>query len=496
MIVRPEFLGALCRDEDISCAALFYGEVVSMVFSTLTFLYYFLPAALILYFISPKKLKNTALLLSSLVFYAWGEPRYVVLMIATIIVGYVAGLLMERFRDRKKTSRTILIAALAFCIGALGYFKYSGFFVDNFNALTGLDVAIKKVALPVGISFYTFQILSYVVDVYRHDVDAQRNPIDLGAYVSMFPQLIAGPIVRYSDVAAQLKSRTHTIDKAASGIRIFAIGLGKKVLIANALGELCGIYTNGTEISVALCWMYAISYSLQIYFDFSGYSDMAVGLAKILGFELCENFNYPYTSKSITEFWRRWHISLGTWFRDYVYIPLGGNRVSKLCHLRNILVVWMLTGFWHGAAWNFIIWGLYFAVFLIAEKFFLGKYLKKSKILSHAYVLMTVMISFVIFGADSMGNAGKCISGMFGLRGLPFITDEHTYYLRSFALILIIAVIGATQLPKLLTEKARKAKAGAAVMDVSEIVFVAVIILAATAYLVDGSFNPFMYFRF
>ncbi len=467
-----------------------------MVFSTLTFLYYFLPAVLILYFISPSKLKNTTLLLVSLVFYAWGEPKYIFLMIATILLGYGAGLLIERFRSNKKITRPVLLISLTFCIGALGYFKYSGFFVDNFNNLTGLDLAFRKVALPVGISFYTFQILSYVVDVYREDVKAQRNPINLGAYVSMFPQLIAGPIVRYSDIAAQLENRKHTIDGAADGIRIFVIGLGKKVLIANALGDLCRLYTDGSELSVALCWMYAISYSLQIYFDFSGYSDMAIGLGKILGFEFCENFRYPYTSKSITEFWRRWHISLGTWFRDYVYIPLGGNRVSKLGHLRNILIVWMLTGFWHGAAWNFIIWGLYFAVFLTAEKFMLGKYLKKSNIISHAYVLLTVMISFVIFGSDSISTAGKCIGGMFGLSGLPFITAEHGYYLRSFALILIIAAVGSTQLPKMLTEKARTVKTGAAVLNVLEILFVVVITLAATSYLVDGSFNPFMYFRF
>lgn len=467
-----------------------------MVFSTLTFLYYFLPAVLILYFISPAKLKNTTLLLVSLIFYAWGEPKYIFLMTATILVGYGSGLMIERFRSNKKISRLVLTASLTFCIGALGYFKYSGFFIDNFTAITGIGLAFRKVALPVGISFYTFQILSYVVDVYRGDVKAQRNPINLGAYVAMFPQLIAGPIVRYSDIASQLENRRHTIDRTADGIRIFVIGLGKKVLIANALGDLCRLYTDGKEFSVALCWMYAVSYSLQIYFDFSGYSDMAIGLGKILGFEFCQNFNYPYTSKSITEFWRRWHISLGSWFRDYVYIPLGGNRVSKLCHLRNILIVWMLTGFWHGAAWNFIIWGLYFAVFLTAEKFFLGRYLKKSKILSHAYVLLTVMISFVIFGSDSISTAGKCIGGMFGLRGIPFITAEHSYYLRSFALILIIAAVGATQLPKKLTEKARTVKTGAAVLNVSEILFVIVITLTATAYLVDGSFNPFMYFRF
>ncbi len=466
-----------------------------MLFSSITFLYYFLPCVLLIYFLTPKKLKNTALLLSSIIFYAWGEPKYVVLMTVGILNGFIAGLLIEKYNGAK-TAKAVLWVSSLISIGFLGYFKYADFFIENFNAATGLSVPLLKIALPVGISFYTFQILSYVIDVYRKDAAAQRNIIDLAAYVSMFPQLIAGPIVRYSDVAAQLKERTHSISKAASGIRVFVVGLGKKVLIANALGELCKAYSESEERSVIFCWIYAVSYSLQIYFDFSGYSDMAVGLGRLLGFELCENFRYPYISESITEFWRRWHISLGTWFRDYVYIPLGGNRVSKLGHLRNILVVWMLTGFWHGAAWNFIIWGLYFAVFLIIEKFFLLKYLKKTKAAGRLYVILTVMISFVIFGAENMGSAMDCIGGMFGFKGLPLISAEQGYYLRSFSIVIIAAAIGATPLPRIIVENASKTKIGAVAVSVTEIFFLVGVTAAATAYLVDGSFNPFMYFRF
>ena len=465
-----------------------------MLFSSITFLYYFLPCVILLYYITPKKLKNLTLLLSSLVFYAWGEPKYVILMAVGILNGYIAGLLIEKFIGTKKSTAVLWISALI-NIGCLGYFKYADFFIDNINAVTGASIPFLKIALPVGISFYTFQILSYTIDVYRKDVRAQRNFIDLAAYVSMFPQLIAGPIVRYSDVAAQLKERTHSFEKAASGIRIFVIGLGKKVLIANALGELCNAYSADTENSVLFCWMYAIAYSLQIYFDFSGYSDMAVGLGRIFGFELCENFRYPFISQSITEFWRRWHISLGTWFRDYVYIPLGGNRVSKLGHIRNILVVWMLTGFWHGAAWNFVIWGLYFALFLMLEKFFLLSHLKKSRIIGHIYVLIAVLISFVIFGSDNFDSAMNCLGGMFGFKGFPFASAEQMYYLRSFAVILIIAIIGATPLPKKLAEKASGSKCSA-VIDIIEPLFLVGITVLSTAYLVDGSFNPFMYFRF
>ena len=341
-----------------------------MLFSSIPFLYYFLPAVLILYYIAPKKLKNTVILLSSLFFYAWGEPKYVILMVVSIAIGYILGLLIEKYRG-KKASKVFLALSVLFSIGALGYFKYADFFINNFNAVTGLSVPLLRIALPIGISFYTFQLLSYTIDVYRGDTPARKNPITLAAYISLFPQLIAGPIVRYSDVALQLENRTHTFAKASDGIRRFILGLSKKILIANALGELCDIFRASDDKSVAFFWLYAVSFTLHIYFDFSGYSDMAIGLGKIMGFDFMENFNYPYISKSVTEFWRRWHMSLGSWFRDYVYIPLGGNRVSKPRQFFNILVVWLLTGFWHGAEWNFPVWGLYFAVLLLIEKSFL-----------------------------------------------------------------------------------------------------------------------------
>lgn len=464
-----------------------------MLFSSITFLYYFFPAVLILYFAVPKMLKNTVLLLTSLVFYAWGEPKYVFLMIISIICGYVCGLLIEKYKG-KTQSKIALIASCLISLGMLGYFKYADFFISNFNAATGLSLPLLKLALPIGISFYTFQILSYTVDVYRGDVPAQRNPIDLAAYVTMFPQLIAGPIVRYSDVAKQLDERTHSVDKSAEGIRRFICGLSKKIFIANVLGELAGFFLATKQQSVLFCWMYAAAYSLQIYFDFSGYSDMAVGLGKILGFDFMENFNYPYISSSITEFWRRWHISLGSWFRDYVYIPLGGNRVSKLKWFRNIFVVWMLTGFWHGAAWNFIVWGLYFALFLILEKLYLGKFLSKCKAVGHCYVLIVVLISFVIFGAPNFGLAFDYIKGMFGMAGLPLATAETLHYLRSYAVIIALAIIGATPLPKKLYAMAER-KFGT-VTAIAEPAAIIVLLLLATAYLVDGSFNPFLYFRF
>ncbi len=464
-----------------------------MLFSSITFLYYFFPVVLILYFIVPKTLKNTVLLLTSLVFYAWGEPKYVFLMIISIICGYICGLLIEKYKG-KTASKLALIASCIISLGMLGFFKYADFFITNFNAATGLSVPLLKLALPIGISFYTFQILSYTVDVYRGTVPAQHNPINLAAYVTMLPQLIAGPIVRYSDVAKQLDERTHSVDKTAYGVRRFICGLSKKIFIANILGELAGLFLASKQQSVLFCWMYAAAYSLQIYFDFSGYSDMAVGLGKILGFDFMENFNYPYISSSVTEFWRRWHISLGSWFRDYVYIPLGGNRVSKLKWFRNIFIVWMLTGFWHGAAWNFIVWGLYFAFFLILEKLYLGKFLSKYKALGHCYVLLVVMISFVIFGAPNFGLAFDCIKGMFGMAGLPLATAETLHYLRSFAVIFALTLIGATPLPKKLYTMAEK-KFGI-VTAIAEPAAVVILLLLATAYLVDGSFNPFLYFRF
>ena len=351
-----------------------------MLFSSIPFLYYFLAGVLLLYFMVPDKLKNMVLLLSSLFFYAWGEVRYVVLMILAIVMGYVFGLLIAKSRSQKQR-KVFLVLAVAGSLGMLGYFKYSDFFIANFNAVTGLNVPLLKVALPIGISFYTFQIMSYVVDVYRGTAKAQHNPFSLATYVSMFPQLIAGPIVRYTDVAEQLEHRVHSVDKAALGIRRFVIGLSKKILIANALGELCEIFKASGDKSMAFYWLYAIAFTLHIYYDFSGYSDMAIGLGKIFGFDFMENFNYPYISGSITEFWRRWHMSLGTWFRDYVYIPLGGSRVKKPRMIFNLFVVWFLTGLWHGANFTFILWGQMYFVLLVAEKL-TGFHQAKGKVLA------------------------------------------------------------------------------------------------------------------
>ena len=466
-----------------------------MLFSSIPFLYYFLPAVLILYFIAPKKLKNSVILLSSLFFYAWGEPKYVILMIVSITVGYILGLLIEKFRE-KTLSKVFLAISVIFSIGALGYFKYSDFFIENFNAVTGLSVPLLRIALPIGISFYTFQLLSYTIDVYRGDTQAQKNPITLAAYISLFPQLIAGPIVRYSDVALQLENRTHTFAKISDGIRRFILGLSKKILIANALGELCDIFRASEDKSVLFFWLYAVSFTFHIYFDFSGYSDMAIGLGKIMGFDFMENFNYPYISKSVTEFWRRWHMSLGTWFRDYVYIPLGGNRVSKPRQFFNILVVWLLTGFWHGAEWNFPVWGLYFAVLLLIEKSFLLKKLNKSKVISHVYVMFLVIISFVIFNAADMSVAFSDLAGMFGLAGVPVSSAEFVYYLRSYLLVIVIAIIGATPLPKRIVEKIREKETGNKVINLIEPAVCIILFVMITAYLVDGSFNPFLYFRF
>ncbi len=457
-----------------------------MLFSSISFLYYFLPCVLVLYFLVPRHFKNIILLISSLFFYAWGEPRLVLLMLVTIAIGYVLGIMMEQDAKRKKL---YLVVALLSFLGALGYFKYVDFFIDNINKVTGLSIPLLKIGLPIGISFYTFQILSYTIDVYRGQVKAQKNLIHLATYIAMFPQLIAGPIVRYKDVAAQLEYRTHNIDKVAEGIRRFVFGLSKKILIANVLGEICETFRMSNDKSVLFYWMYAIAFSLHIYFDFSGYSDMAIGLGKIFGFEFVENFNYPYISKSITEFWRRWHISLGTWFRDYVYIPLGGSRVNVPRHLFNILVVWMLTGFWHGAAWNFIVWGLYFAVLLVIEKTFLLRYLEQSKVLSRAYVLFLVVLSFVIFNATSMPQVLTDIGGLFGCGNLPFVSAEAIYYLRSYAVIFVLAMLGATPLPKKLVCKWK-------VSRYVEPVALLLLLIVITAYLVDGSFNPFLYFRF
>ncbi len=466
-----------------------------MVFSSIPFLFYYLPAALLLYLISPKKLKNTTLLFVSLFFYGWGEPKYVFLMAATIAVNYIAGILIEKFKG-KVLSKISFAFACIFSVGMLGYFKYADFFIENINAVTGLSVPLLNIALPIGISFYTFQILSYTIDVWRGNVSAQKNPVSLGAYVTLFPQLIAGPIVRYSDVEVELKERTYSFEKISLGIRRFILGLSKKILIANVLGELCRIYINSADKSVAGSWLYVFSYMLQIYFDFSGYSDMAIGLGKILGFSFLENFNYPFISKSVTEFWRRWHMSLGSWFRDYVYIPMGGNRVGKLRLVFNIFTVWLLTGFWHGAEWNFIIWGIYFAILLMAEKFFLLKYLDKSKVISRFYLIFAAAVSFAVFSGSSVSEAIELLKGMFGISTIPAFSQSFFYHLRSYGVILLVAVIGSTPLPKMAVKYLRKIKDSGWIWDVAEIVFLGILLLISVAFLADGAFNPFLYFRF
>jgi len=466
-----------------------------MLFSSIPFLYYFLPIVMVLYFVVPKCMKNGVLLLASLTFYAWGEPKYVILMIASICVGYISGLLIEAISDLK-WKKWILTIAVAVCLGFLAFFKYANFFLENFAALTGFSVPALKIGLPIGISFYTFQILSYIVDVYRGEVLAQKNIIHLAAYVSMFPQLIAGPIVRYADITRELEQRTHSMDHFALGARRFVLGLAKKILIANALGELCDIFRDSNEKAVLFYWLYAIAFCLHIYFDFSGYSDMAIGLGRIFGFTFLENFDYPYISKSVTEFWRRWHMSLGTWFRDYVYIPLGGNRVSKPRWYFNIFAVWMLTGFWHGAAWNFVIWGLFFAFFLIVEKLWLLKRLEKAKVWNHIYVLLVIAISFVIFNAADMKEAFSYIGGMFGAGGIPISSGEFVYYLKSYSVTLVLAIIGATPLVKNMINRLMERNVAEKILNVLEPIVLVGLLVVMTAYLVDGSFNPFLYFRF
>lgn len=466
-----------------------------MLFSSLTFIFRFLPAALLVYAVSPKRMKNVVLLLFSLFFYAWGEPLYVFLMLATIAATYFCGLLLERFQ-KPPARRLVMLGGLLLLLGSLGCFKYANFFLESFHAVTGLPVPVLNIALPIGISFYTFQALSYLFDVYRNEVPAQRNPLLLATYITMFPQLVAGPIVRYQDVNDQLLSRTHTWDGMACGVKRFAVGLAKKVLVANVLGSLCEAYAASTEPSVLFAWMSAVAYALQIYFDFSGYSDMAIGLGKFFGFDFMENFNYPFISKSITEFWRRWHMSLGTWFRDYVYIPLGGSRCRLPRALFNICVVWALTGLWHGASMNFVLWGLYFAVLLMVEKLFLLKWLKKHPVVGHIYTLITVLFSFVIFQSTTLSSVTGALSSLLGINGIPLVSSETLYYLRSYAVVLILAAVCSTPLLKTLYERLSKRTVPGRILAIGEIVVPLVILVFATAYLVDGSFNPFLYFRF
>ncbi|MDE5908168.1 MAG: MBOAT family protein [Lachnospiraceae bacterium] len=465
-----------------------------MLFSSISFLYYFLPLTLAFYFVVPRAFKNTILLLASLLFYGWGEPKYLMLMGLSTLLGYGFGLLVEKYRE-KKAGKVFCVFSVGISLSFLVCFKYADFFIQNVNAITGLQLSFLRLTLPIGISFYTFQIISYTVDVYKGE-RAQKNLIHLATYIAMFPQLIAGPIVRYSDIAGQLTHREYSWHGIAWGIRRFVIGLAKKILLANQLGELCSIFRASQDSSVLFCWLYAIAFTLHIYFDFSGYSDMAIGLGSVLGFRFQENFNYPYISASITEFWRRWHISLGAFFRDYVYIPLGGNRKGRGRQLFHILVVWMLTGLWHGAAWNFILWGAFFAVLLTVEKLWLLRKLEKSRLLSRIYTLFFVMLSFVIFNGENLGQAFSDMAGLFGGGGIPLVSQEALYCLLSFKIVLLVGIIGATPAACNWVRKISKSPTGGKVLNLLEPVVLTVLMLVMTAYLVDGSFNPFLYFRF
>ena len=463
-----------------------------MVFSSITFLFYFLPIVLIIYYLIPNKYKNIVLLISSFIFYFYGEPKNIYIMILSILATYIFGILIDKYK-KTKYSKIFLILSIFIIIGLLIYFKYADFIIKNINLWLSNKIDLIHVILPIGISFYTFQLISYIVDVYRGEAKVQKNIIKLATYISLFPQLIAGPIVRYTTIENQLENREYNMKNFSIGVRRFIIGLGKKVMIANVMGNLINIFLVSDEKSVLFYWLYAIALMIQIYFDFSGYSDMAIGLGKMLGFDFPENFNYPYIATSITDFWRRWHISLSSWFRDYIYIPLGGNRVSKLKWIRNIIIVWMLTGLWHGAEWNFVIWGLYFGVLLIIEKVFLLKWLQKiPKVISRIYTLFIVMISFIIFNGEGISTILENIGGLFKFVSIPLITNESMYYLKSYIIVIILGIIGATPICKniLTNEKLKK------IVNILEPIYLLLIFIICTSYIVDGSFNPFLYFRF
>ena len=467
-----------------------------MLFCSMIFLWAFLPAILILYHLINDKYKNFILLIFSLIFYAWGEPRYVILMVVSILAGWFFGLLLEKYRG-KGAGRLVCVLSVGISLSFLLYFKYGNFFLENLGAVTGQEIALIQAALPIGISFYTFQIISYTLDVYRGE-RAERNLINLAAYITMFPQLIAGPIVRYAGIAGRMEKRGHSWEEASEGIRRFVIGLAKKILLANQLGELCGVFRASSDKSVLFYWLYATALILQIYFDFSGYSDMAIGLGKMFGFHFLENFEHPYVAKSITEFWRRWHISLSSWFREYVYIPLGGNRRGMAKQVRNIFVVWMLTGIWHGASWNYVLWGLYYGCFLILEKFVIGKWVKKLPgIFQNLYTLLIVVFGWVIFKCEDLTLCGSYLKAMFGGYGAGMFNTETIYLLYNYAVLLVILVLGCTTLPKRWGERLLTCfREGGAVQTVLRCAFCAGIFVISVAYLVDATYNPFLYFRF
>lgn len=467
-----------------------------MVFSSITFLYIFLPIVLILFFISPNKYKNYILLLGSLFFYFCGEPKYIVLFIASIIMNYIHGILIEKYRGTN-TEKYVFASAMILNLTLLGIFKYSNFLVNNISHIFNIDIKFVKIALPIGISFYTFQAMSYVIDVYRGEVKAQKNILNLALYISLFPQLIAGPIVRYSTVNEELESRSYSFEDFAYGVRRFVIGLGKKVLIANSLGKLWNIAVYTEQPSTLTYWLGAIGFTLQIYFDFSAYSDMAIGLGRIFGFHFLENFNYPYISRNITEFWRRWHMSLGTWFRDYLYIPLGGNKTTRLKWLRNIFIVWFCTGLWHGADWNFILWGMGFGVILVLEKLFLNKFLEKiPAVFSHLYTLLIIILSFVLFNSSNIYEAFQYMKGMLGLLNIPAFSREGLYYLDSYKILIIASMLLATPIPLKIFKKEWKDKRILSVISNLEPIIYIVLLIVITGFLIDSSFNPFLYFRF
>lgn len=466
-----------------------------MVFSSTIFLCVYLPLVLLGYYICPKKGRNLFLLIASLVFYAWGEPKYVFLMIFSILVNYIFGRLMDKHRENKKRLKLMLVLSVVIDIGLLSVFKYTDFIITNVNAIFGANFDLLNIALPIGISFYTFQAMSYTIDVYRNDVRVQKNLIDFGMYITMFPQLIAGPIVRYADVQDQLADRSVTTADFSEGIMRFVVGLGKKVLLANQMGAVWSeIYALGGDVSALMAWTGAIAYTFQIYFDFSGYSDMAIGLGRMFGFKFPENFRYPYQSVSITDFWRRWHITLSTWFKEYLYIPLGGNRCGLARQALNLLIVWSLTGFWHGAGWNFVMWGLYYFVILFIEKLFLLKALDKlPKLFRHVYALLLIVIGWVIFASDDVGVLLPYLGSMFGANGAVGGMDVYTLFTK--AVLLIICCVASTELPKRLFLSATGAMNEKAAFTIKSVMTIALLALSMIL-LIGDSYNPFLYFRF
>ena len=462
-----------------------------MVFTSINFLYYFLPTVLILYFIVPKKYKNLLLLISSLLFYFYGEPKYIILMVIEIVLAYFEAKLIEKYKSKEIFIFSIFIHVLLLCI-----FKYTNFLITNINGIFNTNISLLNIVLPIGISFYTFQIISYLVDVYKEKVKAQKNFISLATYVSLFPQLIAGPIVRYETINKELDNRKQTFNDFSSGISRFIIGLSKKVLIANILGELCNIFILSNEKTILFYWIYGISYSLQIYFDFSAYSDMAIGLGRMFGFHFMENFDYPYISKSITEFWRRWHISLSSWFKDYVYIPLGGSREGTFKLIRNILIVWLLTGLWHGSEWTFVIWGMFIGILLVIEKLLLNKYIEKlPSIVRRIYTLFIIMISFIIFSGSNINESFNNIVGLFNFSN-PFINKFTIHYLKDYGLVLIIAIFLSTPILKNTIIKLKENKKINNIINILDIIVLLILLVIVTSYLIDSSYNPFLYFRF